>query len=30
MCDEYEFDSRHPGGANFLWGDDGAPFCPKR
>jgi prepilin-type processing-associated H-X9-DG protein/prepilin-type N-terminal cleavage/methylation domain-containing protein len=20
-CDECEFDSRHPGGANFLWGD---------
>lgn len=21
VCDECEFDSRHPGGANFLWGD---------
>jgi len=21
QCDECEFDSRHPGGANFLWGD---------
>jgi prepilin-type N-terminal cleavage/methylation domain-containing protein/prepilin-type processing-associated H-X9-DG protein len=21
MCDECEFASRHPGGANFLWGD---------
>lgn len=21
LCDECEFDSRHPGGANFLWGD---------
>ena len=20
-CDECEFDSRHPDGANFLWGD---------
>jgi prepilin-type processing-associated H-X9-DG protein/prepilin-type N-terminal cleavage/methylation domain-containing protein len=25
-CDECEFDSRHPGGANFLWGDGHVKF----
>jgi len=25
-CDECEFDSRHPGGVNFLWGDGRVQF----
>lgn len=26
VCDECEFDSRHPGGVNFLWGDGHVSF----